>query len=112
MAKKLPPKFQVWVDARTKFRLSHAQIQMARELGLNPKKFGILANHEQEEWKTPLPKFIEDLFFQRFGKERPDEVLSIEELLKMRRDKATSREAQGQDEVLNADPDQDSECPF
>jgi hypothetical protein len=33
--KKLPPKYQVWVDARKRYHLSHAQIQMARELGLN-----------------------------------------------------------------------------
>ena len=69
----LPPKFQVWVDARRLFHLSHVHIQMARELGMNPKKFGSLANHDQERWKTPLTGFIEDLFFKRFGKERPDE---------------------------------------
>ena len=112
MAKKLPPKFQVWVDARAKFRLSHAQIQMARELGLNPKKLGSLANHDQEPWKDPLPKFIEDLFLQRFGKERPDEGSSIEELLKKRRNKTTAKEAQVQDEILESVSDQDSECPF
>jgi hypothetical protein len=32
----LTPRLQVWVDAWNKFRLSHAHIQMARELGLNP----------------------------------------------------------------------------
>ena len=31
------------------------------ELGLNPKKFGGLANHRQEPWKTPLPGFIEEI---------------------------------------------------
>jgi len=30
---------------------------MARELGMNPKKFGGLANHDQESWKSPLPQF-------------------------------------------------------
>jgi len=53
MAKKLkiPDKYQVWINARKKYRLSHAQIQMARELGMNPKKFGKKANHKQEPWK-------------------------------------------------------------
>jgi len=32
---------------------------MARELGLNPHKFGKLANEKQEPWKKPLPEFIE-----------------------------------------------------
>jgi hypothetical protein len=75
--KQLPAKFQVWIDARKRFRLSDAHIQMARELGLNPKKLGGLANHDQERWKSPLPEFIEDLYFERFGKERPDNVFPI-----------------------------------
>ena len=44
---------------------------MARELGLNPKKFGSLANNKQERWKSPLPEFIEDLYYKRFKKEKP-----------------------------------------
>jgi len=112
MANKLPPKFQEWVDARSKFHLSHAQIQMARELGLNPKKLGSLANHDQERWKTPLPEFIEDLFLKRFGKECPDEVLSIEELLKSRRNKTTKRGPRDQVEIPDFDSDEDAKCPF
>jgi hypothetical protein len=42
------PVLQPWIDARRKFRLSHAHVQMARELGLNPKKLGKLNNHPQE----------------------------------------------------------------
>jgi hypothetical protein len=52
---------------------------MAREIGLNPRKLGKLANHKQEPWKLPLPQFIEHLYFKHFGKERPDNVISIEE---------------------------------
>jgi hypothetical protein len=40
--KKIPDKLKIWVDARKRFHLSHEQIQMARELGMNPKKFGNL----------------------------------------------------------------------
>lgn len=50
----IPQKLRPWIEARKKYRLSHAQIQMARELGLNPKKFGSLTNHKQESWKLPL----------------------------------------------------------
>jgi len=39
-------------------------IQMARELGMNPKNFGSLDNHKQEPWKAPLPEFIKDLYLQ------------------------------------------------
>jgi hypothetical protein len=80
--KKLPKKYQVWIDARKRFRLSDAHIQMARELGMNPKKFGKIANHKQEPWKAPLPVFIERLYFKRFGKTRPDQVKTIEKLFK------------------------------
>lgn len=79
---RIPQKYQAWVDARKRYHLSHAHIQMARELGMNPKKLGGLANHEQELWKVPLPQFIENLYFKRFNKEKPDLVRSIEGLVK------------------------------
>jgi len=83
MAKKakLPDKFQIWIDLRKKYHLSHAHIQMARELGMNPKKFGKIANGKQEPWKTPLPVFIEELYCKRFGKKKPGEVKRIEQLV-------------------------------
>ncbi|MCD4811503.1 hypothetical protein K8R14_02755, partial [bacterium] len=58
-----------------------------RELGLNPKKFGKLANHKQEPWKLPLPDFIEELYFKRFKKDRPEVVKSIERIVKKRNQK-------------------------
>ena len=63
-----------WIEAKKKFRLSDMHIQMARELGMNPKKFGSLANHKQERWKAPLPDFIEDLYYKRFKKDQPDVI--------------------------------------
>lgn len=96
MAKKikLNPKMQAWITARKRYRLSHAQVQMARELGMNPKKFGKLANHEQETWKMPLPAYIEHLYRKRFGKPRPDVVLSIEKRVRLAEaKKARKREA-------------------
>jgi len=74
----IPNKLRPWIDARKRFHLSHAQIQMARELGMNPKKFGGLANHKQEPWKAPLAEYIEHLYQKQFGKRRPDDVRSIE----------------------------------
>ncbi|MCD4804685.1 MAG: hypothetical protein K8R07_03320 [Desulfobacterales bacterium] len=82
--KKISVKDQIWIDARKRFRLSDVHIQMARELGLNPKKFGKLANHKQEPWKLPLPDFIEELYFKRFKKDRPEVVKSIERIVKER----------------------------
>jgi hypothetical protein len=89
----IPQELKPWIEARKRFHLSHAHIQMARELGMNPRKFGGLDNHKQEPWKVPLPQFIEQLYFKSFGKERPDEVLAIEELAKRRRLKKGAEEA-------------------
>lgn len=72
-------KLQDWVKARQRHRLSHAHVQMARELGMNPRKLGKLDNHDQEYWKAPLPQFIEQLYCRRFGRERPAIVTSLEE---------------------------------
>ena len=55
---------------------------MARELGMNPKKLGKLDNHDQAPWKMPLRQHNEHRYFKRFGKERPDEIPSIEEKIR------------------------------
>ena len=89
--KAMPEKYQVWIAAREKYQLSHAHVQMARELGLNPRKLGGIANHRQEPWKVPLPNFIEDLYFERFGKRRPDEVKSIEQIVQGKRSKGEAK---------------------
>src|ERR1700722_5595023 len=65
--KRIPANLQPWIDARRRFHLSHEHVQMARELGMNPKKLGKLDNHDQEPWKLPLPEFIRKLYSKRFG---------------------------------------------
>jgi len=52
----IPEKYRIWIETRKRYHLSDAQVQMARELGLNPRKFGKLANEKQEPWKKPLPE--------------------------------------------------------
>ncbi len=88
----IPNKLMPWIEARKKYRLSHAQIQMARELGLNPKKFGSFSNSKQQPWKLPLPEFIEEIYFKHFKKIVPDNVKSIEQMVKDKaRKKAESK---------------------
>ena len=95
MPKKLaiPAKLQPWIEARRKFNLSHAHIQMARELGFNPKKLGQLNNHNQEPWKLPLPDFIVKLYLKQYGKQRPDIVRSIEEMVAEKQAKKRAQKA-------------------
>lgn len=105
--KKLTPELQAWVDARRRFHLSHAHVQMARELGMNPKKLGGMANHRQKSWKVPLPQYVEELYLKRFKKERPDDVRSVEQIVADReRKRAEHREpkAPQQDAAHPANP--------
>ena len=85
--KPLNPTLQAWVDAPHRHRLSHAQAQMARELGMNPAKLGKLDNHKQEQWKLPLAQFIAQLYFKRFGRRAPEMVTSVEDRARLEQQK-------------------------
>jgi hypothetical protein len=82
---------QPWIEARKRVRLSHAHVQMARELGLNPKGLGKLANQDREPWKQPLPDFIVRLYMKRFGRERPETVRTIEEMAAAKQEKKQAK---------------------
>ena len=88
---KLPEKCQTWIDARNRYHLSHAHAKMARELGMNPRKFGKIANRKQEPRRAPLPLFIERLYHKHFGKARSEEVKSVEQLAREREQKRAKR---------------------
>jgi hypothetical protein len=84
MAKKKKPssKYQPWIDAQRRFHLSDEQILMARELGLSPKKFGSIANYKQEPFKSPLPVFIEELYFRHFKKTKTENIRSFFQMVR------------------------------
>jgi hypothetical protein len=98
----IPQKLRPWIEARRRFRLSHAQVQMARELGMNPRKLGKLDNHKQERWKLPLPLFIEECYWKRFGKEHPDDPRPLE--IKVAE--------KAQQKAARQDTAQEVDCPF
>ncbi|MDM8559814.1 hypothetical protein [Candidatus Parabeggiatoa sp. HSG14] len=66
-------KEQAWIDVKKRFHLSNKHIQMAKELRMNPNRFGNSVNYKQEHWKTALSKLIENSHLKRFGKQEPDE---------------------------------------
>ena len=68
----MKPQDKDWIEAKKRYHLTDIHIRMAKELGMNPTKFGGLANYKQEPWKAPLPEFIEGLYFKRFRKEKPE----------------------------------------
>ena len=81
------------IEVRKHYHLSHAQVQMARELGMNPMKLGKLGNHEQEPWKMPLRAYIEHLYLKRFGKPSPANTTPVEERLRLAQEKKEARRA-------------------
>jgi hypothetical protein len=107
--KRIPDKNQIWIDVRKRYRLSDVHIQMARELGMNPKKFGKISDEKQEPWKKPLPLFIEHIYLKGFGRDRPSDMKSIKEILKAkeikkedrRRRKQLKRESKKSDQKAN-----------
>lgn len=101
--KRIPHKFLPWIDARKKFRLSHAHIQMARELGLSPKRFGDYADTKNQPWKVPLKEFISNLYEKRFGKDRPDVVQTIEEITAAHVAKRAARKARKLETTTQSD---------
>jgi len=93
---RIPTKLQAWFEVRRRFTLSHAHTQMARELGMNPRKLGSLADKGQEPWKLPLPEFIVECYRKSFGRSEPEHVRSLEEMVQaeeMRRKKKQARRA-------------------
>ncbi|MDD5369325.1 MAG: hypothetical protein PHQ40_09575 [Anaerolineaceae bacterium] len=95
MGKKIvvPERVQIWIEVRRRYHLSDAQIQMARELGLNPHKFGKISNEKQEPWKTPLPQFIESIYLKRFHKSQPDVIQSLKEIIQAQQEKKAEKKA-------------------
>src|ERR1700739_1574620 len=73
---RIPTKLKPWFEARRRFKLSHAHTQMARELGMNPRKLGSLAGGGQEPWKLPLSEFIVECYRKSFGRSEPEHVRS------------------------------------
>lgn len=90
---RIPHKYLPWIEARKRYRLSNAHIQMARELGLSPKRFRVYSNRKDQPWKLPLPEFIEAQYEKQFGKKCPDVVQTIEDIAAQQVAKRAARKA-------------------
>ena len=58
---------EAWTNAKKICRLTARQVEMARALGMNPKKLPGLRPSPQEKWKLPVGEFIEECYGKRFG---------------------------------------------
>ena len=58
---------EAWRNAKKICRLNAQQVEMARALGMNPKKLPRLRPSPQQRWKLPVGEFIESCYWKRFG---------------------------------------------
>ena len=68
MAKQRPAHDEeAWRTAKKICRLTARQVEMARALGMNPRKLPGLRPSPKERWKLPVDEFIEERYRKRFG---------------------------------------------
>jgi len=96
----IPTKLKPWFEARRRLKLSHAHTQMARELGMNPRKLGSLADGGQEPWKLPLPDFIVECYRKRFGRSEPEHVRSLEEVVQAEEKRRKEKQARKAEKMV------------
>lgn len=58
---------EAWTNAAKICRLTARQVEMARALGMNPRKHPGLRPTPQQRWKLPVGEFIEESYRKRFG---------------------------------------------
>jgi hypothetical protein len=58
---------EAWKSAKKICRLSARQVEMARELGMNPNKLPKLRPSPHQRWKLPVGQAIEQLHRERFA---------------------------------------------
>jgi len=58
---------EAWTNAKRLCQLTARQVQMARALGMNPRKLPRLRPSLQQDWKLPVGEFIEECYWKRFG---------------------------------------------
>jgi hypothetical protein len=92
--KETTDQLQLWVKVKRQYALTDAQVQMARELGVNPKRLSESESAVQGATQAPLGRRIEDLYLKRFKKPLPDPVEPLRQLLHdaRARERAEARE--------------------
>jgi hypothetical protein len=70
-----------WRRVKRLHGLTDAQVQMGRELEMNPRQLPHSAPVEQGQTKPSLAQLIEDLYRRRFKKPLPDSVVPLRQAL-------------------------------
>ncbi|MDF2989074.1 MAG: hypothetical protein K0R50_4584 [Eubacterium sp.] len=59
---------ELWLEAKRRCKLNDEEIQMAKEMGLNPKSLIKNIPNKNEQWKTPVKIWVRDMYEDRFGR--------------------------------------------
>jgi hypothetical protein len=80
---KLNNREREWVELRQRYKLSHAEVQMGRELEIVPRSLAKISD---------VAAHLRALYLDRFGRDQPETVLSVEERAKLeQREKAIKK---------------------
>lgn len=59
---------ELWAETKKKCRLNAEEVQMTKEMGLNPKSLIKNIPNKNEPWKAPVKIWIRDMYEERFGR--------------------------------------------
>lgn len=92
--KKTSVELQEWTKVKRQCGLSDAHVQMARELGMSPRRLIESESRTQGPTQIPLGQRIEGLYLKRLKKPRPDLVVPLRPALReaRARERAEARE--------------------
>lgn len=65
----------MWAEAKKRCRLNAATIQMAKEMGLNPKSLIKNIPNKNQQWKAPVHVWIQEMYEDRFGEAKLKETI-------------------------------------
>lgn len=72
-------KNNTWTEAKKRCRLSQADIQMAKELGMKPKSLMKNIPSSKQQWKEPVNIWIRNLYEKRFGTVLQPEIKNVKQ---------------------------------
>lgn len=63
---------ELWAEAKKKCRLGVKEIEMAKEMGLNPSSLIKNIPNPKEQWKLPVKDWIHEMYEERQRKRKGD----------------------------------------
>jgi len=99
--KRLVRHLEEWDEAKRRCGLSDAHVQMARELGIGPRRLG----SDSDSSAVPLSQRIEESYVERFHKAVPDPAVALRQLLREARRQERAEAAERRQRKRRAERD-------